>query len=100
MEKRENLMGWGVGRGDKDGLPLTFTVRHGRLGTTSHCSPPKYHSREVRHTFLPTSMFQFQCRLIIDSRKILFGRFRSSRFSFGFLLVPRPPSAAGGVTGF
>ena len=48
-------------------MPLTCTVWHGRLGTLAIAH---HHSREVRTTLLLIFMFQFQYRLIIDSRRI------------------------------
>ena len=48
-------------------MPLTCTVWHGRLGTLAIAH---HHSSEVRTTLLLIFMFQFQYRLIIDSRRI------------------------------
>ena len=48
-------------------MPLTHTVWHGRLGILAIAH---HHSREVRTTLLLIFMFQFQYRLIIDSRRI------------------------------
>ena len=47
-------------------MPLTHTVWHGRLGILAIAH---HHSREVRTTLLLIFMFQFQYRLIIDSRR-------------------------------
>ena len=71
-------------------MPLTHTVWHGRLGILAIAH---HHSREVRTTLLLIFMFQFQYRLIIDSRRICS---KLSFFSIFLVEDLRPVSLHGG----
>ena len=88
-------------------MPLTHTVWHGRLGILAIAH---HHSREVRTTLLLIFMFQFQYRLIIDSRRIcsklsffsiFFGGSETCLSSWGggvrYPRWPREPTALSGV---
>ena len=72
-------------------MPLTCTVWHGRLGTLAIAH---HHSSEVRTTLLLIFMFQFQYRLIIDSRRICL---KLSFFSIFFGFETCLSSWGGGV---